>query len=375
MLQPHKNTSTTLSGGYRYSFNGMETDHEVSGHGNSYTTQFRQYDPRLGRWKSLDPLAGKYPGMSPFTAFNDNPVYFVDPLGLESAKNSEKKRERQKGNKTGDNTTIDEIPDEVVLNTETARIWNDGYGYTVTTNTLTREKKSTGFVNHSSSKLTIPTIGAPYSPKIQQLVTPTANYLPRVKSTMDQTVNPPIITMNNIAGERTIADGLDYIVQESGAASERYYKLWWKPTGKNNEYGDPLGFYVYEPGQVITGSTVASNINSFVGQPLEDTALLVDTEIIRQVTIIIASSDVIQNNIRSAIDILNSGTTTLEITITASPGNIANPYFAGYIESQIFNNHPNLQRVNVKINYVADPNLVGTGITQVQITGFSTAVF
>jgi RHS repeat-associated protein len=68
---------------YSYAFNGMETDKEVSGTGNSYTTQFRQYDPRLGRWKSLDPLAGKYPGQSPFAAFNNNPLYFVDPLGLE----------------------------------------------------------------------------------------------------------------------------------------------------------------------------------------------------------------------------------------------------------------------------------------------------
>ena len=60
MPQPLRNTGEMLRGGYSYSFNGMETDHEVSGHGNSYTTQFRQYDPRLGRWKSLDPLAGKY---------------------------------------------------------------------------------------------------------------------------------------------------------------------------------------------------------------------------------------------------------------------------------------------------------------------------
>lgn len=82
MQMPGRNG--TISGGeYRYAFNGMETDKEVSGQGNSYTTQFRQYDPRLGRWKSLDPLAGKFPGMSPFVAFNDNPLYFTDPLGLE----------------------------------------------------------------------------------------------------------------------------------------------------------------------------------------------------------------------------------------------------------------------------------------------------
>lgn len=68
---------------YRYAFNGMEVDNEVSGAGNSYTTMFRQYDPRLGRWKSLDPLASKYPSASPYSAYNNNPIYFVDPLGLE----------------------------------------------------------------------------------------------------------------------------------------------------------------------------------------------------------------------------------------------------------------------------------------------------
>jgi RHS repeat-associated protein len=80
MLLPNRHEAASE---YRYAFNGMETDKEVSGQGNSYTTQFRQYDPRLGRWKSLDPLAGKYPNQSPFNAFNDNPLYFTDPLGLE----------------------------------------------------------------------------------------------------------------------------------------------------------------------------------------------------------------------------------------------------------------------------------------------------
>lgn len=61
----------------------MEKDDEVSGTGNSYTTEFRQYDPRLGRWKSLDPLMAKFPWMSPYVAFNNNPVFYIDPLGLE----------------------------------------------------------------------------------------------------------------------------------------------------------------------------------------------------------------------------------------------------------------------------------------------------
>jgi RHS repeat-associated protein len=62
----------------------MELDKEVKGDGNSYTTEFRQYDPRLGRWLSLDPLMGMYPNMSPLVAFDNNPIFYVDPLGLES---------------------------------------------------------------------------------------------------------------------------------------------------------------------------------------------------------------------------------------------------------------------------------------------------
>ena len=67
---------------YRFGYNGMEMDNEAKGNGNSYTTEFRQYDPRLGRWLSLDPLMMQFPWMSPYVAFNDNPIFFSDPLGL-----------------------------------------------------------------------------------------------------------------------------------------------------------------------------------------------------------------------------------------------------------------------------------------------------
>ena len=57
-------------------------DDEVKGNGNSYTTVFRQYDPRIGRWLSLDPLTAQFPWQSPYCAFDNNPILYNDPLGL-----------------------------------------------------------------------------------------------------------------------------------------------------------------------------------------------------------------------------------------------------------------------------------------------------
>jgi RHS repeat-associated protein len=78
---PDSNPIVAGIGGYRYGFNGMEEDYEIYGTGNSYTTHFRQYDPRLGRWKSIDPLTTEFPWQSPYVAFDNNPVLFSDLTG------------------------------------------------------------------------------------------------------------------------------------------------------------------------------------------------------------------------------------------------------------------------------------------------------
>ncbi len=72
----HGNTSD-----YRYGFQGQEMDDEIKGEGNSYTTHYRQYDPRLMRWTSLDPKYSKYPDMSPYSAYGNNPNIYVDKQG------------------------------------------------------------------------------------------------------------------------------------------------------------------------------------------------------------------------------------------------------------------------------------------------------
>lgn len=74
--------ATIKTDDYRYGFNGMESDDEIKGQGNSYTTEFRQYDSRLGRWLSIDPIT--HPQYSPYSAFDNNPIYYIDPEGADS---------------------------------------------------------------------------------------------------------------------------------------------------------------------------------------------------------------------------------------------------------------------------------------------------
>ncbi len=68
---------------YRYFFNGQEVDNEVYGEGAVLGYEFRQFDARTGRWWSVDPLADKYPGVSPYVFCNENPIALIDPSGAE----------------------------------------------------------------------------------------------------------------------------------------------------------------------------------------------------------------------------------------------------------------------------------------------------
>ena len=82
--QNHTLFTTSTLGGiecYRFGFNGMEMDNEWKGEGNHYTTEWRQYDPRLGRFMSLDPVMRKYPGWSPYNFSFNNPIWWNDPDG------------------------------------------------------------------------------------------------------------------------------------------------------------------------------------------------------------------------------------------------------------------------------------------------------
>jgi RHS repeat-associated protein len=63
---------------YRYGFNGKEHDTDTYGQGNVYDYGFRIYNPRLGKFLSVDPLLNSYPWYSSYQFAGNIPIKFID---------------------------------------------------------------------------------------------------------------------------------------------------------------------------------------------------------------------------------------------------------------------------------------------------------
>lgn len=64
---------------HNFLYNGIEqiTDFELD----LYDAFYRTFDPQLGRWLQIDPVAAKYAAMSGYNGMMDNPVNLTDPMG------------------------------------------------------------------------------------------------------------------------------------------------------------------------------------------------------------------------------------------------------------------------------------------------------
>ncbi|MCU0391521.1 MAG: RHS repeat-associated core domain-containing protein [Thermoflexibacter sp.] len=67
----------------KFTFNG-QTEKETKLNLNWHETAFRGYDPQLGRFHQIDPLADLFTGINPYQFGYNNPVLFNDPTGLAS---------------------------------------------------------------------------------------------------------------------------------------------------------------------------------------------------------------------------------------------------------------------------------------------------
>jgi hypothetical protein len=69
----------------------------VKGDGNQQDYGMRVYDPRLGKFLSVDPLSGRYPFYTPYQFAGNKPIWAIDIDGLEPMETSTSEKPKEMG--------------------------------------------------------------------------------------------------------------------------------------------------------------------------------------------------------------------------------------------------------------------------------------
>jgi RHS repeat-associated protein len=87
------------AGPNKYQYNGKEWNDDFGLGWNDYGARF--YDPAVGRWNTVDPLAEYAQDYTPYRYGFNNPILYTDPTGMFESKSEAKKYAKDNGIKTG----------------------------------------------------------------------------------------------------------------------------------------------------------------------------------------------------------------------------------------------------------------------------------
>ena len=163
-MQQNTNISFTFSkyctGCYGFGFNGKEKDAETYGEGNEYDYGFRIYNPRIGKFLSVDPLAAKFPFYTPYQFSGNKPISCLDLDGLEDIYYLDPIEEKN-GNAIMDLLTSTEIGAQIInefKNTDPSKgEVNKGYDVylrAVSTSEMISDQMKGGVVNFAKKDAT-----------------------------------------------------------------------------------------------------------------------------------------------------------------------------------------------------------------------------
>jgi RHS repeat-associated protein len=113
--------SPFLGSNYKYKYNGKELQEELGL--NMYDYGFRNYDPALGRFHNMDEKSETSRKWSPYTYAYNNPMFFIDPDGMENERFDGVEYNKNRGGHWSDavrntESNSETPPDDVTVNSK-----------------------------------------------------------------------------------------------------------------------------------------------------------------------------------------------------------------------------------------------------------------
>jgi RHS repeat-associated protein len=112
-------------GDNKYQYNDKEWNDDFGLGLNDYGA--RWYDPALGRWNSVDPLAEMYSRWSPYNYCVDNPMNHTDPTGMSAMPGNETNESEDYNNQVGRGAAIRQWVNSAMKSDKNSH-WDDAYG-------------------------------------------------------------------------------------------------------------------------------------------------------------------------------------------------------------------------------------------------------